>query len=333
MRVVAACVSTRCAVLMLALWPMSAPAQSVQFRGRVVMAAGGPPFQQMKVRIDRFGTATPNDGGFFTAAIPAGVMSVTIQVETGNPRWTLRYPVAAIAVPRDANFVTDIIVGPSIEETLSRDYAASIARLRTSLRSAGAADTQVLAAIESLRREFAERTNVRVDDLRAAERVTSERARILPGLSATVEMFTIKADNLAMVFQYLLESSFSSDSAFAQLNRGLLEYNAAYEALKTGRAGFESGVSQAWQNAQISADFRALMDYALGDVHATEILPLNDVLPDVSRVLTGVLRGADAQSKRAEVLARVRITGTALRARLDELERRKVRVMTALQDS
>ena len=36
------------------------------------------------------------------------------------------------------------------EETLSRDYAASIARLRSGLRSAGAADSQVMAAIESL---------------------------------------------------------------------------------------------------------------------------------------------------------------------------------------
>ena len=313
--------------------PKASLAQTVQFRGRVVMLPGGPSPRQMTVRLDRYGVATPNDGGFFTAAIPAGVMSLMIQVETGNPRWTLRYPVAAIAVPRDANLVTDFIVGPSIEETLSRDYASSIARLRTGLRSAGAADSQVIAAIESLRREFAERTNVRVEELRAAERLTSEPARIFPPLSASIEAFVIKANNLAIVFQYLLEPSFSSDSAFSQLKRGIVEYNGAYEALRTGRAGFESGVAQAWQNAPLSADYRALLDYALGDIHATDVLPLNEVLPDVSRILTGTLRGAEAQTKRGEVMTRVRIAVTTLRARLDELERRKIRVLAALQDS
>jgi hypothetical protein len=317
----------------LIILPIATSAQTVQFRGRVVMQSGGPSFRQMTVRLDRYGVATPNDGGFFTGAIPAVVMSLVVQVETGNPRWTLRYPVAAIAVPRDANLVTDFIVGPSIEETLSRDYASSIARLRNGLRSAGAADTQVIAAIESLRREFAERTNVRVDQLQAAERLTSDRARIFPPLSASIEAFVIKANNLAIVFQYLLEPSFSSDSAFAQLKRGIVEYNGAYETLRTERAGFESGVTRAWQNAQLSADFRALLDYALGDIHATDVLPLNDVLPDVSRILSNALRGAEARTKREEVLARVKTAVTTLRARLDELERRKIRVLAALQDS
>lgn len=313
--------------------PASCSAQTVPFRGRVVMAAGGPPFRQLVVRLDRYGVATPNDGGFFTVAIPAGVLSLTVQVETGNPRWTLRYPVAAIAVPRDANMITDLIVGPSIEEVLSRDYAVSVARLRSGLRTAGVADSQVLGAIESLRREFAARTNVRVDELRAAERLTSEKARIFPPLAATVEAFVIKSNNLAIVFQYLLEPSFSSDSAFAQLKRGIVEYNGAYEALRTERAGFESGVAQAWQSAQLSAELRALLDYALGDIHATDVLPLNEVLPDVSRILTGALRGTAAQIRRGEVLGRVRMSTSTLRARLDELERRKIRVMSALQDS
>lgn len=318
---------------MLCASPMVSGAQTVPFRGRVVMAAGGPPFRQMVVRLDRYGVATPNDGGFFTVAIPAGVSSLTVQVETGSPRWTLRYPVTAIAVPRDANMITDLIVGPSIEEVLSRDYANSVSRLRAGLRTAGVADSQVLGAIESLRREFAERTNVRVEELRAAERLTSARARIFPSLAATVEAFVIKANNLAIVFQYLLEPSFSSDSAFAQLKRGIVEYNGAYEALRTERAGFESGVAQAWQSAQLSAEFRSLLDYALGDIHATDVLPLNEVLPDVSRILTGALRGAAAQTRREEVLARVRSSTATLRARLDELERRKIRLMSALQDS
>jgi hypothetical protein len=320
-------------VAMFSVAPSVLRAQTVQFRGRVVMVPGGPPFRQMTVRLDRYGVATPNDGGFFVAAIPSSVMSLTIQVETGNPRWTLRYPLSAIAVPRDANHITDIIVGPSIEETLSRDYAASIARLRTGLRNAGAADSQVIAAIEALRREFAERTNVRVDELRSAERLSAERTRILPPLSASLETFVIKANNLAIVFRYLLEPSFASDSAFAQLNRGIVEYNSAFETLRTKRTEFEGDVAQAWQNAQLSSDLRALLDYALGDVHTIDVLPLNEVLPMVNEILTGSLRGAEAQAKRVAVLTRVQMTVTALRTRLEELERRKIRVLTALQDS
>jgi hypothetical protein len=305
----------------------------VVFRGRIVVAAGGPPLRQMTVRLDRFGTATPNDGGFFSAAIPSGTQSIRIQVATGNPRWMLRYPTSAVAVPRDTSFVTDIIVGPSLDETLSRDFASSVTRLGASLRSAGAADSQIIAAINALRREFSTRTNVRIDELRDAEKLSGERAKIYPELSSALERFMIRANNITIAFQYLLEPSFGSDSAFAQLRRAITEYNAAFEALKTGRAGFEDGVAANWQNPAATSDLRAVLDYALGDIHAIGVLPLNDVLPDVSRILTGRLSGREAQARRAEVMASVRLSVTALRARLDELERRKIRVLGTLQSS
>jgi hypothetical protein len=295
------------------------------------MIAGGPPLRQITVRLDRYAVATPNDGGFFSAAIPAGTAAITIQVATGSPRWVLRYPTSAVAVPRDPAFVTDIIVGPSIEETLARDFGASIGRLGASLRGAGAADSQVLAAIAALREEFAARTNVRVEDLREAERQSDGRSRILPPLSAALEGFLVKANNIALYFQYLLEPSFGSDSAFAQLQRSITEYNVAFESLRTGRAGFEAGVAEHWQNPIASADLRAALDYALGDIHVTDVLPLNEVLPDVSRILTGRLTGREAQARRTEVLLRVRMSVTALRTRLDELERRKVRILNTLQ--
>ena len=303
------------------------------FRGRIVVAAGGPPLRQMTVRLDRFGTATPNDGGFFSAAIPSGTQSIRIQVATGSTRWMLRYPTSAVAVPRDTSFVTDIIVGPSLDETLARDFASSVSRLDANLRSAGAADSQIIAAINSLRREFSTRTNVRIDELRKAEKLSGARAKIYPELSATLESFMIKANNITTAFQYLLEPSFGSDSAFAQLRRAITEYNLAFEALKTGRAAFEDGVAANWQNPAATSDLRAVLDYALGDIHAINVLPLNDVLPDVNRILTGRLTGREAQARRAEVMARVRLSVTELRARLDELERRKIRVLGTLQSS
>ena len=320
-------------LLLSALMPTMLVAQTVVFRGRLVMAAGGPPFRQMTVRLDRFAVATPNDGGFFSAAIPAGTPALTIQVATGHPRWGLRYPTGAVAVPRDPSFVTDIIVGPSIEETLSREFASSVTRLGANLRSAGAADSQVIAAVDALRREFAARANVQVDELREAEKFSTERARILPPLSAALETYGIKASNIAIAFQYLLEPSFGSDSAFAQLQRSITEYNGAYEALKTGRAGFEAGVTANWPSPVLSADLRNLFDYALGDIHATDVLPLNEVLTDVSRILSGRLAGRDAQTRRAEVLGSVRQTVTALRLRLTEFDRRKTRVLSVLQSS
>ena len=306
-------------------------AQTVPFRGRVVMPAGGPPFRQMKIRVGAFGVTSPNDGGFFTGAIPAGSTSVTLQIETGNPRWIVRYPVGSVAVPRDALFVTDVIIGPSIDNTLARDYAAESARLRTSLKGAGVADSQVIAAIDGLRREFADRTNVQIDELRQAERRGNERAQIFPHLAATIEAFAIKANNVEIAFHYLLEPSFSSDSAFAQLKRGITEYNLAFETLKTERGGFEKGVADYWGNERISADLSALLDYALGEIHAVNILPLNQVLPDVRRILRRELNARDAAEKRGEVLGLVRTSVAALHVRLEELDRRKIRVLGALE--
>ncbi len=308
-----------------------ARAQTVPFRGRVVMPAGGPPFRQMKIRVGAFGVTSPNDGGFFSSAVPAGTTSVTLQIETGNSRWIVRYPVGSVAVPRDASFVTDVIIGPSIEETLSRDYAAETARLRTSLKSAGVADSQVMAAIDGLRREFADRTNVQIDELRRAEQRGNERAQVFPRLAATIEAFAIKANNVEIAFHYLLEPSFVSDSAFAQLKRGITEYNVAFETLKTERGGFEKAVSDYWGNERISADLSALLDYALGEIHAVNILPLNLVVPDVSRILRHEFSGRDAADKRGAVLGSVSTSIVALRVRLEEFDRRKLRVLGALE--
>jgi len=285
----------------------------------------------MKVRLGPYGTTTPNDGGFFVGAIPAGTSSLSVQVETGNPGWVVRYPTGTVAVPRDTLFITDILVAPSVESSLARDHAAESARLRGMLRTAGVSEKLILAAIDRLRSDFSERTNVQAETLRAAERRGSERAEVYPRLSATIEAYTIKAGNVQIAFRYLLEPSFGSDSAFAQLKRAISEYNLAFESLKTQRNGFEKGVTDAWQSERLSADLRALLDYALGEIHSVQILPLNDVLPDVSRVLTRHYRGEEAVSKRAEVNARVKASVVALAVRLEELDRRKIRVMSDLQ--
>lgn len=301
------------------------------FRGRIVMAAGGPPFSQVRVSLGRYATASPNGSGHFSGAIPDSVKSLVLDVETGSAKWVMRYPTGAVAVPADPSFETDIFVGPSLDQTLSRAYAAETAQLMEGFKAAGVADSQVLAAIDALRRQFAERTSIAADSLKLAAKRGDERAAVYPRIAAAVQAFAIKANNVQVAFRYVLESAFASDSAFALLKRAITEYNPAFDTLKTNGDGFAKAVKTYWGSDLLSSNFQAFLDFALGDIHHVHIYSLNDVMPDISKVLRGQIGGNEGKAKKLEVTARVKATVAALAPLLEELDRRKTRVLSELQ--
>ncbi|NOT09328.1 MAG: hypothetical protein HOP28_14120 [Gemmatimonadales bacterium] len=314
-----------------AVQPASAR-QTVTFRGKIHVAGRGPLPSQMKVRLGPFGTHVPNDGGFFAGAIPAETRSIALEVETGSPKWVVRYPLGPVAVPRDSAFVTDVIIGPSIEETLARAYAVENALLREHLKGAGLQDSLVIAALDGIRREFQDRTHLEAAALREAATRQNERLKEYPRLATAFEAYDIKAHNIRTAFTYILEPAFVSGAAFGVLRNAILEYNVAFESLRTQRKDFENVVHERWEGERVYSDVVGFMNYALATVHEGQVLPLNDLLPDINRVLRGQLNGGDAKRLRDAVTARVQTAVRDLDPLLKELGRLKDVALLRLQE-
>jgi hypothetical protein len=311
--------------------PEASALQASVFRGRIIMSPGGPPVTSMRVRLGPHGFATPRADGSFEGAVPSSVGSILITVDTGDEEWRAWHPARAVAVPRDASVVTEVLVGPSTEAMIRRLFATDAAQREASFREQGVSDSLIRALLDTVRQEFAARTQVREADLAAATADAARRAEIFPELSAALELYVIKLGNLQLAFTYVAGPAFTSDTAFARLKQAILDYNPALEALKSNREAYISAVRTYWDSEALSDELRSTLDVALGDIHEVHVLPLNAILADISDVVTGRARGTEAVQKRQRAVRRIEDFLAAVGPRLTELTRRKTRLLVQLQ--
>jgi hypothetical protein len=156
-----------------------------------------------------------------------------------------------------------------------------------------------------------------------------KRAETFPEISESLERFDLRVNNVHQAFLYVAGASFSNDSAFALLKRTISEYNPAFDALQVRRNTLENVVRQNWDD-QRWTELRSVFDYALLDIHATTIKPMNSVVPRIDSVLRRRVGGDHASRMRAEVLAEVQRFVSALAPKLGILRERKVRVLAEL---
>jgi hypothetical protein len=308
-----------------------AGAQTTVFKGRLIVSAGGPPVTQMRVNLGPANGIAPRADGQFSAAVPAGVRSLLITVDTGNDKWQAWHPRLPVAVSLDTSVVTEILVGPSVEESVRRGFVAMSAQLRGQLTALGVTDSVTQSLLRSMSNDLAARANVPVEDLTAAASLGEKRAELFPVLAGTVETYLLKLQNVHLAFQYVAGPAFSNDSAFAQLKGAILAYNPALEALKAQHEGFEHSVREFWDSERLAGDYRALVDYALSEIHDAHILPLNPIMSDIDAVLKGRARGPAAARSREDTMSRIRVFLSATEPRIAEFARRKTRLLAQLQ--
>jgi hypothetical protein len=137
-------------------------------------------------------------------------------------------------------------------------------------------------------------------------------------------------NNVHQAFLYVAGASFSNDSAFALLKRTINEYNPAFDTVQVRRNTLENVVRQNWDDHRWT-ELRSVFDYALSDIHAATIKPMNSVVPRIDSVLRGRLRGDHANRTRADVLSEIQRFIRVLEPKLGVLRERKVRVLAELQ--
>lgn len=84
-----------------------------------------------------------------------------------------------------------------------------------------------------------------------------------------------EAKDLKDAFMMLGVQATESRAALAKLTDAMEQYNRAFENLNKERLTFEKYVGVFWKRDVLTLEFKNLMDYTLGDVHAVNILTLN----------------------------------------------------------
>ena len=112
-------------------------AQASVFRGRLLISSENVRPSQLRVILEGLGTSTPASDGSFTIAIPSGTRSVMLRIEAGTERLQVTYPRNPVNVPLDANAVTDVVVGPTLEKLLADALGPFLLRLEANSRAAG----------------------------------------------------------------------------------------------------------------------------------------------------------------------------------------------------
>ena len=312
------------------LFPDESSAQASVFRGRLLVSNENVKPSQVRVVLEGLGTSTPTSDGSFSIAIPSGTRSVMLRVEAGAERLQVTYPRNPVNVPLDANAVTDVIVGPTLEKLLADALGPFLARLEANSRAAGIRDSSIKATVNDVTRFLADAAKVEASDLNMEAVRAQKRAETFPAISETLELYDLRVNNVRNAFEYVAGASFTNDSAFKLLKRTINDYNTAFDALKVRRGSLEAVVSANWDERRWS-ELRALFDFVVGDVHDLTVKQTNVLVLRIDSVAGRRVRGNAANRMRTEVLSESQRFVRTLEPKLGQLRERKTRVLAELQ--
>ena len=94
---------------------------------------------------------------------------------------------------------------------------------------------------------------------------------------------------------------------------------------------YEKQVLVYWKNEALYNDVRYLFDYALGELHAVNVLELNAALYTINDLNSGKISGKkNERDAKEKVLASIAQNTSQLDKRIEELERRANRILYTL---
>jgi len=300
---------------------------TVPFNGRLIHV-DGLSTANLDVRFENLGSTTTRPDGQFTTALPGTTSEVRVEIQGQD--WVVLYPRGGVVpVPRDPGRVVEIMVGESIEAATLRLFANRHERLAAGLQAIGARQEEMNGVLTGFLQEVTQRLDVEAAALERQIEMRRKRGEHYPELSATIRTYMVEAKDLNTVFRLYGAAGFRDRGAYDALAMAVTRYNGAFQKLDSERMALEYQVREYWESEELRSDLRALFDYALGEVHGIQVLPLNDSLAEMhaalfSRADRARVRGAQARIERAV---------EELDLRLPELQRRADRVLQFLYRS
>lgn len=310
-------------MLVLSLLSPTAKAQdTARLEGRIIHAEGRDT-GGVALSFGPNGTTVTRSDGFFTHHFPEGTADAIVQIE--DQGWTVLYPPnGRIVIPANESAVVEIVAGDPVEEVIARTLAAKHQQLLAGLTGLGAEQEQIRMVLESFLEEVRQRVDLDEAEFQRALDNAAERREHYPAIAEALSDYSLRANDVKDAFGLLAELAIENPGVIHTLDSTLLTYNDAYRTIHNERSAFEQAVAAFWQNERTTAEFRALMDYAEGDIHRTHILQLNESIVALHELAAGRDRNG------ARTAADIRRILDGLDPRLSELDRRTERMLQSL---
>lgn len=160
-----------------------------------------------------------------------------------------------------------------------------------------------------------------------------KKSALYAEMSGALGSFIIEAKDLVNAFRSTNEEIFEDNITLRKITDAIIQYNQAFNTLNTERMSYEKQVLTYWKNEALYNDVRYLFDYALGELHAVNVLELNNALSSINDISTGKISGRKNEKEaREKVMGSIFQNMNQLDKRIQELERRANRILYTLSN-
>jgi hypothetical protein len=259
---------------------LSSPGQSVVYRFSVQHETNGL-VNSLPIVLNGESVRTDQSGNI---QLPVPRQKSTIRVSAaGNNAYIILSPFdGQINLPVNASDVIRILVGNK-GRNADNETLEKIARLNKQLEKMAAANTQEKKTLQKQINQLLSLGKASPQQLRSARELLDGKDSCFPVIAATLRNYVNESKDLHDAFSQVAQFALNDQRAFDELIKSVNNYNAAFEALNTNKAGYEKAVNAYWQNQELALKFNNLADYALNEVHRTYILPLNSLVEKINR--------------------------------------------------
>jgi hypothetical protein len=160
-----------------------------------------------------------------------------------------------------------------------------------------------------------------------------KKSALYADMSGALGNFIIEAKDLVNAFRSTNEEIFEDNITLRKITDAIIQYNQAFNTLNSERMSYEKQVLTYWENEALYNDVRYLFDYALGELHAVNVLELNNALSSINDISTGKISGRKNEKEAKEkVMGTIFQNMNQLDKRIQELERRANRILYTLSN-
>ncbi|ETZ21803.1 hypothetical protein [Pedobacter sp. V48] len=291
-----------------------------KFVGRL-LDANRKPVVGMSLRVVNIGVAKSGTSGNFDVSIPENSDVVTLELV--GSKLSIIYPFGGIAkVPKNKDEQIEFYIGESPTNLLTRAVAKSNNEMKENLSKLGIKSDDMLSTLKSYREAVEKLIDIKLDNLSAEEELDNQRKDFYPTLSKAINNFINEAKDLKDAFKFSTDHAFDDPQALEILTRSINSYNDAYEEINKNHSSYEKNVKDYWANESKETEVKEWFNYALGELHSSNIFILNLKIKDINDYNTANLNKTEKKALRTRVLHEIEVIDLQLDRRLQELDKR-----------
>lgn len=186
----------------------------------------------------------------------------------------------SIGFPEDPRFITTIVLHKKTEtekayKTLVKMLDKKNIYIGDAISKNTKASQKMQEAIDSVLKVVTQKYKISNNDLRRASEILAGRDKYFNLISASLEGYLNEAKDIRDIFKNMLSFSLENPKSFFLFDSAIKVYNNSYNDLNTYNNEYEKAVETYWESAELASGFHNVFDYAINDIHRTNILALN----------------------------------------------------------